>query len=238
VVLGTTDTPVDAASLEPQALEKEISFILDTASGYLTMKPARRDVLSVFAGLRPLAAPKQGEQTTKEISRSHKIITSASGLFTILGGKWTTYRRMGEDMVDHIEKKLKWKNLKSRTAFLHIHGYQPTVKWSDPFYFYGSDASLLRQRIDGTSMEWISEELKIHKIQVEWAVEKEMARTVEDVLSRRTRAVFLNARESIRICPEVAAIMARCLGKDKLWIESQVAAFTGLAKQYILKEQE
>jgi glycerol-3-phosphate dehydrogenase len=237
VVFGTTDTPVDAASLEPQALEEEISFILETASEFLSLKPTRKDVLSVFAGLRPLAAPKQGEQTTKEISRSHKIITSASGLFTILGGKWTTYRRMGQDMVDHIEKHLAWKHLKPRTADLHIHGHQETVNWNDPFYFYGSDAALLRQRINGTAEEWISAELRIHKMQVEWAVEKEMARTVEDVLSRRTRALLLNARESIRICPEVATIMAEAMGRDAAWVESEIAAFTSLAKQYILKEQ-
>lgn len=236
VVLGTTDTPVASASLEPQALEKEISFILETASGYLTQKPERKDVLSVFAGLRPLAAPKQGEQKTKEISRSHKIIISPSNLFTILGGKWTTYRKMGEDMVDLVEKQLSWKHRKAQTAFLHIHGYKETINWKDPFYFYGSDASLLRQRINGSAQEWISEDLKIHKKQVEWAVEKEMARTVEDVLSRRTRALLLDARESIRICPEVAAIMARALGEDEKWIEKEVASFTNLAKQYVLKQ--
>jgi glycerol-3-phosphate dehydrogenase len=238
VVLGTTYTPVESASLEPQALEKEISFILETASEYLTEKPTREDVLSVFAGLRPLAAPKQGEQKTKEISRSHKIIISPSDLFSILGGKWTTYRKMGEDMVNQVEKQLNWKHRKAETAFLHIHGYKENINWDDPFYFYGSDATLLRQRINGSAQEWISEELKIHKKQVEWAVEKEMARTVEDVLSRRTRALFLDARESIRICPEVASIMAKALGKDEEWIKREVANFRELASQYVLKQNE
>ncbi|HEY0354743.1 MAG TPA: glycerol-3-phosphate dehydrogenase/oxidase [Flavisolibacter sp.] len=236
VVLGTTDTPVDQASLEPQALEKEISFILETASGYLSMKPERSDVLSVFAGLRPLAAPKQGEQKTKEISRSHKIIVSPSNLFTILGGKWTTYRKMGEDMVDKIEKQLNWDHKKTATADMHIHGYDPKMNWDDPFYFYGSDASLIKQRINGTANQWISESLKIHEMQVRWAVENEMARTVEDVLSRRTRALLLNARESIRICPEVARIMAKALGKDEQWIANEVDQYTQLAQQYILKQ--
>jgi glycerol-3-phosphate dehydrogenase len=127
VVLGTTDTPVDKASLEPQALEKEINFILETASAYLTQKPTRSDVLSVFAGLRPLAAPKQGEPT-KEISRSHKIIVSTSNLFTILGGKWTTYRKMGEDMVNFIEKHLCWHGTKSATADWKIHGHAAICK--------------------------------------------------------------------------------------------------------------
>ena len=236
VVVGTTDTPVDEASLEPQALEKEISFILETASAYLAVKPERRDVLSVFAGLRPLAAPKQGEQKTKEISRSHKIIVSPSDLFTILGGKWTTYRKMGEDMVNFIEKHLKWSHKKTTTATMHIHGFTEKVNWQDPFYFYGSDATLIKNRINGTANQWISESLKIHEMQVRWAAEHEMARTVEDVLSRRTRALLLNARESIRICPEVARIMAKVLGHDQQWIDKEVAQYTQLAQQYILKQ--
>jgi len=235
VVLGTTDTLVDEASLEPQALEKEINFILETASAYLTQKPTRADVLSVFAGLRPLAAPKQGEQKTKEISRSHKIIVSPSNLFTILGGKWTTYRKMGEDMVNRIEEQLGWNHKKPATASLHIHGYKNDVNWKDPLYFYGSDAGFIKQSMNGTAGKWISETLKIHKMQVRWAVEHEMARTVEDVLSRRTRALLLDARESIRICPEVARLMAEALGEDEAWIENEITQYTKLAQQYILK---
>jgi glycerol-3-phosphate dehydrogenase len=236
VVVGTTDTPVDAPSLEPQALEKEIVFILETASAYLTEKPARKDVLSVFAGLRPLAAPKQGEQKTKEISRSHKIITSESNLFTILGGKWTTFRKMGEDMVDHIEHHLHWKHVKPVTATLAIHGHKEQVNWNDPLYFYGSDEPLLSQRMNGSTGIWISDSLKIHKVQVQWAVENEMARTVEDVLSRRTRALLLDAKESIRICPEVARLMAEVMDKDQNWINKEIKEYTALAQQYILKQ--
>ncbi|HUC81410.1 MAG TPA: glycerol-3-phosphate dehydrogenase/oxidase [Flavisolibacter sp.] len=235
VVVGTTDTPVEEASLEPKALEKEINFILETAAGYLAQRPTRADVLSVFAGLRPLAAPKQGEQKTKEISRSHKIIVSESNLFTILGGKWTTFRKMGEDMVNCIEGRLEWGHRKPATASLHIHGYAEKVNWNDPFYFYGSDAPLLKQSMNGSAGIWISESLKIHKTQVKWAVEHEMARTVEDVLSRRTRALLLDAKESIRIAPEVAKLMAEALGKDEAWISNEVANYTKLAGQYILK---
>lgn len=236
VVVGTTDTPVEEASLEPKALEKEINFILETAGNYLKEKPTRSDVLSVFAGLRPLAAPKQGEQKTKEISRSHKIIVSSSNLFTILGGKWTTFRKMGEDMVDCIESRLQWKHRKPTTASLSIHGYTEKVNWSDPFYFYGSDAISLTQSMNGSTGIWLSEALKIHKVQVRWAVEHEMARTVEDVLSRRTRALLLDARESIRICPEVAKLMAEVLDKDASWIENEVQQYTKLAEQYLLKQ--
>jgi len=234
VVLGTTDTPVNEASLEPQALEKEIRFILETAAKYLALRPERKDVLSVFAGLRPLAAPKQGEQKTKEISRSHKILVSPSNLFTILGGKWTTYRKMGEDMVNFIEHHLNWSHKKPGTALMQIHGYAKDMNWNDPLYFYGSDARFIKERINGTANQWISESLKIHAMQVEWAVENEMARTVEDVLSRRTRALLLDAGESVRICREVAGIMAKALHKDHVWIDREVASYTELARQYIL----
>ena len=236
VVLGTTDTPVEEASLEPKALEKEISFILETASEDLTQKPGRSDVLSVFAGLRPLAAPQGGDQKTKEISRSHKIMVSPSNLFTILGGKWTTYRKMGEDMVNRIEKELHWKHHKTPTSLLHIHGYVEQVNWSDPLYFYGSDADQIKKQMNGSAGQWISESLGIHKMQVRWAVEHEMARTVEDVLSRRTRSLFLDAAESIRLAPVVANLMAEALNKDQEWVNQQVEEFTQLAQQYILKQ--
>ena len=235
VVVGTTDTPVEHASLEPQALQKEISFILETAGTYLLKKPTRADVLSVFAGLRPLAAPKTTGQKTKEISRSHKIIVSSSGLFTILGGKWTTYRKMGEDMINRIEKHLAWNHRKPATANLPIHGYANNMNWDDPLYFYGSDAWLLRQQMNGTANQWLSEELKIHRLQILWAVEHEMARTVEDVLSRRTRALLLDARESRRIAPEVASIMALAMNKDDKWKQDQIKDFTQLTEQYLLK---
>ena len=238
VVVGTTDTPVEEASLEPKALEKEINFILETAADYFTKKPKRSDVLSVFAGLRPLAAPQHGDQKTKEISRSHKIIVSPSKLFTILGGKWTTYRKMGEDMVDRIEKELKWQQKKSATVSMHVHGYMNDVSWGDPFYFYGSDALLLKQQINGSAGQWLSESLKIHGMQVRWAVQHEMARTVEDVLSRRTRPLLLDAEESIRIAPQVASIMAEELARNEEWVKEEVAGYTKLAYQYILSKTE
>jgi glycerol-3-phosphate dehydrogenase len=234
VVIGTTDTLVAEASLEPHALEKEILFILETASLYLTQKPHRSNVLSVFAGLRPLAIPKEGEKKTKEISRSHKIIISVSNLFTILGGKWTTYRKMGEDVINRIEKEFNWDHTVTPTASMHIYGYANGVSWSDPLYFYGSDTARIRERMNGTANELISESLKIHKLQVQWAVEHEMARTVEDVLSRRTRALLLDARESIRIAPEVAKIMSKDLNKDEKWVKQQVEEYTRLANNYII----
>ncbi|AHF16156.1 FAD-dependent oxidoreductase [Niabella soli DSM 19437] len=231
VVVGTTDTPVGVPSMEPRPLEKEITFILNTVGNYLVKKPCRKDVQSVFVGLRPLAAPKEGAQKTKEISRSHKIIISPTNLFTIIGGKWTTYRKMGEDMVDAIEKKLNWPLTKTRTPHLKIHGYKEGMNWEDPYYFYGSDAEGAKT---ASEEQRISDKLRIDKAQVVWAVQHEMARTVEDFLARRTRALFLDARESIRICQEVATIMAAALNRDDDWIQNETVQFRELAQQYLL----
>jgi glycerol-3-phosphate dehydrogenase len=142
---------------------------------------------------------------------------------------------MGEDMVNRIEKDLNWKHHNPATSSMHIHGYANGMSWSDPFYFYGSDAQLIRAQMNGDANEWISEELKIHRTQIIWAVEHEMARTLEDVLSRRTRALLLNAKESCRIAPQVAAIMSKALGRDKTWEFEQVKIYCDLADQYILK---
>lgn len=234
VVVGTTDTPVENASLEPVALEKEIQFILQTAGTYLVMQPQRSDVKSVFAGLRPLAAPQGEGQKTKEISRSHKIIVSESMLFTILGGKWTTYRKMGEDLVSRIEKELAWKQLPTATTDLLIHGADDHTDWNDPLYYYGSDLKQLKATMNGHREHWLSEGLHIHEAQVQWAVEHEMARTVEDVLARRTRALLLDAKESMRIAQPVAVLMAAALKKDAAWIDQQVHSFRELATHYQL----
>jgi glycerol-3-phosphate dehydrogenase len=234
VVVGTTDTPVADASLEPIALEKEIAFILDTAGLYLNKKPTRTDVLSVFAGLRPLASPEHGEQKTKEISRGHRILVSPSGLFTIIGGKWTTYRKMGEDMVNRIEQILQWSSRPNATKALPIHGSLITTDWDDPFYYYGSEATALVKMMNASTNSWISESLHVHEVQIVWAVKHEMARTLDDVLSRRTRTLLLDAKESIKIAKPVAEIMAKELGKDADWVNSQVDAYLQLAEKYTL----
>jgi len=234
IVVGTTDSPVPFASLEPVPSAKEIEFILETASMYLENKPGKKDIDSVFAGLRPLAAQKEEEKQTKEISRNYKIITSASLLFTIVGGKWTTYRRMGEDMINKIERKLHWTRKKSITASLSIHGWKQEANPSDPMSFYGSDAQYINDLIRNTPNDWLSKSLQLHKQQVIWAVKNEMARTIEDVLARRTRALLLDAKESLRIAPVVASVMAELLARDKSWIDQQVNDYSSLAKNYIL----
>lgn len=237
IVVGTTDTPVNAPDLEPVALNEEIDFILRTTGKYLTKTPTKRDVLSIFAGLRPLAAPKNGGGKTKEISRSHKIYTSPSHLFTMIGGKWTTFRRMAQDMVDKVEKVKGWKKTKTFTRNLKIHGYQQSVNHEDPLYFYGSDKTQLEDLMnkEPETKELISDRLKIYHAQVVWAVRYEMARTVEDVLSRRVRCLLLDARESILLATKVAQIMAKELGKDDIWQKAQVKEFESIATKYLLR---
>jgi len=235
VVVGTTDTPIEKESLEPIALEQEIEFILNTASRYLTKAPKRSDVLSVFAGLRPLAASKGKGKKTKEISRSHKIFETKSGLLTMVGGKWTTFRKMGEDLVDQTEKRNGWSHLPTKTRHLKIHGYKENVDHSNPLYFYGSDEEKIVKLSKEEGMnEIISSSLGIMKAQVVWAVRHEMARTVEDVLARRTRCQLLDARESIKMAPKVAEIMAQELGYDKVWKEQQISDYEKVTSNYIL----
>jgi glycerol-3-phosphate dehydrogenase len=236
VVVGTTDTPLEIPSLEPVALEEEINFILNTTGRYLTKAPSRKDVLSIFAGLRPLAAPKGDSKKTKEISRSHKIYVSDSDLFTMIGGKWTTFRRMAEDMLKKVESTKSWKRIPSQTRTLKIHGYMKKVDLADPLYFYGTDREhLLKISATEPGLEGlVSEKLNLRKAQVIWAVRNEMARTVEDVLSRRTRCLLLDSRESVRIAPEVAQLMARELNQDKAWEEDQVRNYKAVAENYML----
>ena len=237
VIVGTTDVSKEDAKIEPIATREEVDFILETAGRYLEKKPQRSDVKSVFAGLRPLAAPKHDGGKTKEISRSHKIIKSDSGLITVIGGKWTTYRQMGKEIIDKANKSLQIAKIKSVTEELAIHGFKENVDFSDPLYFYGSDLKYINEliKLEPKLNDWLSESLKIKKAQVIFACRNEMARTVEDVLARRTRALFLDAAESIRMAPFVAEVLASERNKDELWKNSQIEIFTKLANRYLLK---
>ena len=237
VVLGTTDTPLNEASLEPCALEEEVDFILDQAGQYLAKQPTRSDVLSVFAGLRPLAAPTNGDgQKTKEISRSHKIYQADSGLLTITGGKWTTYREMAEEVVDRAIGIGGLSRRKCVTANMKLHGYavqEPESGWD---YVYGSDREKLRQleQTDAANKELLHPDYSFRVSHVLWAVREEMAQTVEDVLARRVRALFLDARAAMEMAPRVASILAKELGKNNEWAREQVAVFNQLAKCYLI----
>ncbi len=236
VVVGTTDTLMEEVSLEPRALPEEIDFILNTAGDYLVYRPKRSDVRSVFAGLRPLVAPEEDGEKTKEISRSHKIAISPSGLLTITGGKWTTYRKMGEDVV---EKAILIGGLPEKpsvTANLPVHGYARVFDENDPLHYYGSDRGKIQAlgRTDKSMTEPLVEGFPYTKAEVVWAVREEMARTVEDFLARRSRFLLLDARKSMEAAPAVARIIAEELGLRRRWAREQVEKYHALAKGYIL----
>jgi glycerol-3-phosphate dehydrogenase len=238
VILGTTDTPVKAFEMEPKPSEEEIEFVLNTAAAYLTKPPEREDVLCVFAGLRPLAAPKRNadEKKTKEISRSHKLISSDSGLITITGGKWTTYRQMAQEAVDLGIEKSGLPHRKCVTKEMKIHGYKQTVDRSNWLYVYGSDGDKIMelQRENPVFAEKLHPRFDFTVAEVIWAVREEMAMTVDDMLARRVRALYLDARTSLEIAPKVATIMAQELEKDKQWEQEQVTAYNSIAANYIL----
>ena len=236
VVLGTTDTLRENPEWEPKALEEEVEFVLRTAGRYLTRKPERNDVRSVFAGLRPLAAPKKDGKSTKEISRSHKIYVSKNKLITITGGKWTTYRKMAEDAVNKgIELQL-LPPRKCITKNLSIHGYQKEIDVEDHLYIYGADAIAIRTLMTKhTDMaRKLHPDYAYTEAEVVWAVREEMAQDVADVLARRVRLLFLDARAALEVAPRVAQIIAKELNYDDLWVEEQIRSFSELAQCYLL----
>ncbi|RPD96764.1 glycerol-3-phosphate dehydrogenase/oxidase [Aureibaculum marinum] len=236
VVVGTTDTLLDSHSLEPKPLDKEVDFIIETANKYLNKKVSKDDVLSIFAGLRPLAAPKDNSEKTKEISRSHKIIISDSELITITGGKWTTYRRMAQDTINKAIAMGKLPNISCKTKNLPIHGSIKNLDKTNHLYIYGADQKGIEALIakEPELGEPLDSRLGFTKAEVVWAIRYEMARTVEDVLARRVRMLFLNSRAAIKSAPVVANILAKELKKDKAWERKEVDAFVSMAKEYVL----
>jgi len=203
IVLGTTDTPVSKPSLEPVPKADEIDFILTHIGRYLSKDPQLSDVRSMFAGLRPLVKGKT--KKTAALSRDHLITVSESGLITITGGKWTTYRGMAEDVVDIAVEKNNLQGRKSATTDLRLHGHDQPCIPAD---------SITEQDIGK-------------------AVTDEMCVTPEDYLSRRTRHLLLDARSAIAAAPFVTKIMAAKMNKDDLWIKQQTDDFINLAKNYI-----
>ncbi len=237
VIVGTTDTLLDSHSLEPKPLDSEIDFIISTANNYLTKEVHKEDVLSIYAGLRPLAAPKDKSEKTKEISRSHKIIVSESGLITITGGKWTTYRRMAQDTLNKAIVLGKLPNKPCKTKNLRIHGATNDVDLSNHLYIYGTDQKFIEQLIieNPKLAEKLHPRLEFIKAEVVWAIRNEMARTIEDILARRVRILFLDAKAAIEIAPTIGAILAEELNKTKDWQQQQISDFSKIANQYVIK---
>ena len=236
VVVGTTDILRETPESEPKPLEQEIEFILRTASLYMNPAPTRSDVLSVFAGQRPLAAPKKEGKKTKEISRSHKIIVSDGKLITVTGGKWTSYRLMAEDAIDKAAALKLIEKRKCVTKNLRVHGYRENPDMSDHTYVYGSDEPEIRElaKRNPEYGEKISEKYDYTVAEVIWAVRNEMARTLDDVLARRVRLQYIDAREALRVAPRVARIMASEMQRDKAWIDRQLRDYGEILKNFTI----
>jgi glycerol-3-phosphate dehydrogenase len=233
VVVGTTDTPISQTSLEPKPMDREIDFILETASDYLAHRPARRDILSVFTGIRPLVNAAR-KNNTAALSREHTITISKSGLLTIAGGKWTTYRKMAEDCLDHVIVLARLEERPCATQHLAIHGSEAPA--SGPFAVYGTDSARIQElaRQKPELARQLHPALPMIGAQVVWAVRHELARTVDDVLARRTRALFLNARAAVDMAPAVARLMASELGQNSSWSERQLRDFQEIAACFMV----
>ena len=236
VLLGTTDTPIKNIDLEPAPLQAEIDFIIKHINRYFTAPISYTDVKSVYVGLRPLIKVK-GQKTTSILPRDHTTIVADSGLVTITGGKWTTYRTMGKHAVDSAALAGKLINRHCITASLNIHGFTENIHTNNTMAVYGSDAEKIDQLIkEQPALAYkINHALPYTKAMVVWAVQNEMAMTIEDVLARRTRALILDAKAAIAAAPVVASLMANLLQKSEEWQQWQVKEFTTLAQKYLIQ---
>ena len=233
VIVGTTDTPLDSSTPEAVPLPDEIDFLLAHAGRCLGRKPTRADVLSCFAGLRPLARGATGQKTA-QLSREHLLSVSASGLVTITGGKWTTYRSMAVAAVDVAAARGSLYSKPSATLSLRLHGWELSSSTAGTLGGYGSDRGLLEQLTDEQPgwKERLHPRLPYTAGEIVWAVRFEWARSLEDVLARRTRALFLDAGASCEIAPRVAVLMATELGFDLGWQSRQLESFYAVAATY------
>ena len=233
-ILGTTDTPRHDLAREPTPFAEEVEFILGESARYLAKAPQRSDVRSIWVGLRPLVKPAGDDAgNTKSISREHTVLIDGSGLVTVTGGKWTTYRSMAEDVLARaMERGLLPRRAGGVTARLPLLGAAPGRPMSEPpgEHLYGSEVDVLRTLPGATHWLWRDPETQrgaLSEAMVRFAARYEMARGVEDVLARRCRLLFLDAAEAGRQADAVAAILADELGQP---VETE--AFKLLAAQY------
>ncbi len=235
VVVGTTDNSVPRPVYEPHAMREERNFLLANIDRFLGTRPVAADVLSIWSGQRPLVR-QPDKSSTAAISRDHTLLISTSRLVTITGGKWTTYRRMGQDAIDRTTAIAGLPSSKSVTANLKLHGWTSQLDTPDEWRrVYGSDIAGLEKMI-AVSPELgrpLHAGLPFRRVEIPWAATYEMARCVEDALARRTRALFLDARAAVDAAPEAARLMAQALGRDEQWQQEQVKAFEEVAKNYI-----
>lgn len=235
VLVGTTDTPIEDVALEPTPMREEVEFLITHAVRYLTRDPKEEDVLSVFVGIRPLVAEGDADETA-EISREHAIRISHSGLLTIAGGKWTTYRNMAEDAVDAAQTLGDLELEPCVTEDLNIHGYHRHADRFEELEVYGSDAPKILEIMDREPemAQRVHQKLELTRAEVAWACREEMARTVDDVLARRSRSLIFDARATLEAAPAVAELMAKELERDEAWIEDQMKAFRTIAERHTL----
>jgi glycerol-3-phosphate dehydrogenase len=243
VVIGTTDVATAQVELDPVPTRAEIAYLLETVNRYLSEPLAAGDVLAAFAGLRPLVDRKAATSAAR--SREHAVDVSASNLVTIAGGKWTTYRKMAEDAVDVAAARAGLPRRPSPTATMPLHGALPASRrdaaragdadlhGGDALRVYGSDAGAVSAlgANDSELREPLHVSLPYTAAQVVHGARHEMARTVDDVLSRRTRAAFLDSAAALASAPAVAALLARELGRGEAWQAAQVRAFAALAER-------
>lgn len=234
VIVGTTDTALKRPSLEPRAKEEEIDFLLKHAGRYLSQSPTKSDILSHFTGIRPLVR-QRGTRATAALSRDHIITISSSGLVTIIGGKWTTYRKMAEDVIDQAAVVGHLPSRPTCTTQLKLFGYAKGLDPQDPWSAYGSEIKQIQKLLQSSASlrKSLCPSLPYTFAHIKWAIEHEMARSVEDVLSRRTRLLLLDARHALEIAPQIAHFMAKQLGKSARWEKDQIAGFTKLSKSYL-----
>ena len=206
VIIGTTDSVVDKPTFNPVATQIEIDFILENLKNYLEFYPKRKDIKSVFVGLRPLVASNLNSKS-KDLSRKHKILVSESGLVSVIGGKWTTYRKMANKVIDIALKKTNLPFVKSDTGNIKIENGLRNIDFSKKSLSHDF---------------FLTKEMIIHYVR------NEMALNLDDIMSRRSRCVFLNTKESIRIAPKVVEIMSKELSKDEAWIKEQLKTFYSL----------
>ena len=238
VIVGTTDEGVPQSSVEPRAMEKERSFLTEYVARYMGRRPQGAEVLSVWSGLRPLV--RKGGGKTSKLSRDHTILVSKTGMITVTGGKWTTYRKMGEDTIDRASEVHGLRAAKSTTAGMRLHGWvaEPSDDASEWERVYGADLPALRDLL-ATDARWggrLHPRLPYRVGEVVWAARFEMARTVEDVLARRTRALFLDARAAMEAAPVVAQVLAEELGRSDVWRDRDLENFYEVARGYVYEE--
>ncbi len=241
VLVGTTDVPVDEIPARPRPESREVRYLLEHLERYLREPPSAGDIRSVFAGIRPLATAGGDEDVgdTAELSRDHRIVVSASGLISVVGGKWTTYREMGEDTIDRAAEVAGLPDAESVTRELRLHGADGRPRAGSPWGVYGSEADDVRSLAEGEPGmgKTLHPRLPFRAAQVAWAARHELARTVEDVLARRTPALFLDARAAAEAAPRTARILARELDRPEDWVREQVARFRELARGYLPRSE-